>query len=106
MFLQMQKQIKKGNFKSVYWDTRPLTVSAHKPHTASLYSPSLESLEGLMESALHSAGDLETHMGNVRETCKGVTGRNSPLDQNPRGVLLLNLFACPGLSVKKHHVQT
>ena len=73
------------------------------PNTSLAYSPFLESVEGVLESAplgdsLILLGDFNAHVGSNSETRRGVVGNNGPSDLNPSGVLLLDFCARHGLS--------
>ena len=81
------------------WDRSLTVVSAYGSNSSVEYPASLETLGGVLESALTGdsvvlLGDFNAHVGSDSVTWRGVTGRNGLLDLNPSGVLLL-ITVCP-----------
>ncbi|TWW66736.1 hypothetical protein D4764_20G0007680, partial [Takifugu flavidus] len=79
-------------------------VCAYGPNSSLAYPPFLESLEGVLESALSGGslillGDFNAHVGNDSVTWRGVIGKNGPPDLNPNGVLFLDFCARLRLSI-------
>ncbi|KAK3570524.1 hypothetical protein QTP86_022063, partial [Hemibagrus guttatus] len=79
-------------------------VSAYGPNGSVEYPTFLETLRGVLEGAptgdsIVLLGDFNTHVGNDRDTWRGVIGRNGPPDLNLSSVLLLDFCASHSLSI-------
>ena len=77
------------------WGTGPDCCYPYALYSSSEYSPFLESLEKVLESAptgdsIIPPGEFNTHVANDSETWRGVTGRNGMPNLNPSGVQLLD----------------
>nr|XP_054603205.1 craniofacial development protein 2-like [Nothobranchius furzeri] len=82
-----------------------LTVAcAYGPNISSEFSPFLESLGRVLDSApsgdsIILLGDFSAHVGNDSLTWRGVIGRNGPPDLNSSGVSLLDFCASRSLAI-------
>ena len=79
-------------------------VFAYVPHSSSVYPPFWKSLEKVLESAptgdsIVLLGNFDAHVGNDRETWRGVIGRNDLSGLNSSGVQLLDFCASHSLYI-------
>ncbi|KAI3367477.1 hypothetical protein L3Q82_026201 [Scortum barcoo] len=85
-------------------------VCAYGPNSSTEYPAFLESLGGVLDSAptgdsIVLLRDFNAHVGNDSDTWRGVIGRNSLPDLNPKLVFCYwTSVLVTGLSITEHHV--